>query len=334
MKKENVVTAEAIRADPYGFTYKEYAAALGEEEAKRSLAALYGRKRDKSLATLSVRTVYRGTDTDKYLFELPDGKLIETVCIKRRDGATVCVSTQVGCPVGCVFCESGRNGFVRNLAPSEIVQQVILIPRRVTRIVFMGMGEPLFNYDNVIQAIHILRDRNGLDSPTDGITISTTGPLDRLKRLREEHLKIQLTLSLHATTQAVRDRIIPGAKNYPIEDVVGAMLSYSERHNREIVIAYLLLPGINDRPSDIRNLARWFREKNVMINVLEYNKTSNPDIRRPSEREMADFKHRLEAAGLEATMRVSHGGSIKAACGQLANRYNVRRKSKEKLKNV
>ena len=190
MKKENVVTAEAIRADPYGFTYKEYAAALGEEEAKRSFAALYGRKRDKSLATLSVRTVYRGTDTDKYLFELPDGKLIETVCIKRRDGATVCVSTQVGCPLGCVFCESGRNGFVRNLAPSEIVQQVILIPRRVTRIVFMGMGEPLFNYDNVIQAIHILRDRNGLDSPTDGITISTTGPLDRLKRLREEHLKI------------------------------------------------------------------------------------------------------------------------------------------------
>lgn len=189
MKKENVVTAEAIRADLYGFTYKEYAAALGEEEAKRSFVALYGRKRDKNLATLSVRTVYRGTDTDKYLFELPDGKLIETVCIKRRDGATVCVSTQVGCPVGCVFCESGRNGFVRNLTPSEIVQQVILIPRRVTRIVFMGMGEPLFNYDNVIQAIHILRDRNGLDFPTDGITISTTGPLDRLKRLREEHLK-------------------------------------------------------------------------------------------------------------------------------------------------
>ncbi len=334
MRKESNITAEALQADPYGFTYKEYAEVLGEEEAKRSFSALYGRNRDKSRATLSVKTVYSGSDTDKYLFELPDGKFIETVCIKRRDGATVCVSTQVGCPVGCVFCESGKNGFVRNLTPSEIVQQVILIPKRVTRIVFMGMGEPLFNYDSVIQSIHVLRDRNGLNFPTDGITISTTGPLDRLKRLREEHLKIQLTLSLHATTQAVRNRIIPGTKNYPIDDVVGAVLSYSERHNRKIVIAYLLLPGINDKPSDVRNLARWFRGKNVMINILEYNRTSNSAIRKPSEREMTDFKHKLEASGLEVTMRVSHGGSIKAACGQLANRYNVHKKSKETQKNV
>ncbi len=333
--KENRMIAEAIRADPYGFPYKDYAEAFGEAEAKRLFSSLYGRNRDRSRETLSVKTVYRGKDTDKYLFELPDGKLIETVCIKRRDGATVCVSTQVGCPVGCIFCESGRNGFVRNLTPSEIVQQVILIPGRVTRIVFMGMGEPLFNYDSVIRAIHVLRDRNGLNFPTDGITISTTGPLDRLKRLREEHLKIQLTLSLHATTQAVRNRLIPATKKYPIEETVGAVLSYSERHNRRVVIAYLLLPGINDKPSDVRNLARWFRGKNVMINVLEYNKTSNSSIRKPSEREMTDFKRRLEAAGLEATMRVSHGGSIKAACGQLANRYNaMHRKTKENQKNV
>lgn len=111
----------------------------------------------------------------------------------------------IGCPVGCIFCASGENGFVRNLTPSEIVQQVILINGRVNRIVFMGMGEPLFNYDNVIKSIHILRDRKGLDFPTDGITISTTGPLPQMKKLREEHLKIQLTLSLHATNQHVRD---------------------------------------------------------------------------------------------------------------------------------
>lgn len=114
---------------------------------------------------------------------MKDNRYIETVFIKRRDGGTVCVSTQVGCSVGCIFCESGRNGFVRNLTPSEIVQQVILIRQKVNRIVFMGMGEPLFNYDNLIAAIHILRDRNGLNFPTDGITVSTVGPVNQLKKI-------------------------------------------------------------------------------------------------------------------------------------------------------
>ena len=142
-----------------------------------------------------VKNICKSSDTEKYVYELKDNKYIETVFIKRRDGGTVCVSTQVGCPVGCIFCESGRNGFVRNLTSSEIVQQIILLRRKVNRIVFMGMGEPLFNYDNLIKAIHILRDRYGLNFPTDGITISTVGPVDQLKKLREEHLKIQLTIS-------------------------------------------------------------------------------------------------------------------------------------------
>ena len=184
--------------------------------------------------------------SEKYVYELKDNKYIETVFIKRRDGGTVCVSTQVGCPVGCIFCESGRNGFVRNLTSSEIVQQIILLRRKVNRIVFMGMGEPLFNYDNLIKAIHILRDRYELNFPTDGITISTVSPVDQLKKLREEHLKIQLTISLHAAAQSARNRIIPHMRIYAIEDVVKQALSYSERHNRKIVFAYLLLPGIND----------------------------------------------------------------------------------------
>lgn len=331
MHKE--LTPEAVRADPYGFTYKEYAEAMGESEASRVFASLYRRKVDPANQTITVKTIFRSGDTDKYVFELPDGKCIETVCIKRRDGATVCVSTQVGCPVHCMFCESGKNGFARNLTPSEIVQQVVLLGRKITRIVYMGMGEPLFNYDNVIQSIHILRDRNGLNFPTDGITLSTTAPLDRLKRLREEHLKIQFTLSLHATTQAVRDRLIPGVKNYPIDRVVEAALSYSERHNRRIVIAYLLLPGINDAPSDVRNLAKWFQGKNVMINLLEYNKTTTSSIRKPTRQEMSAFKKRLEAAGLAVTMRVSHGGNIKAACGQLANQYNNKKLQEENYEN-
>lgn len=191
----------------------------------------------------------------------------------------------------------------------------------------MGMGEPLFNYDNLIKAIHILRDRYGLNFPTDGITISTVGPVDQLKKLREEHLKIQLTISLHAATQSARNRIIPHMRIYAIEDVVKQALSYSERHNRKIVFAYLLLPGINDRPSDVRQLAKWFRGKKVMINLLQYNPTSNSRIKAPQKREIVAFKHQLEQAGLEVTMRVSHGREINAACGQLANTYNKFKKN-------
>lgn len=324
MDAKRKVTIESVRLDPHGFTYKEIIEVMDEKTAKIFYRSLYKNKPDEKHQTISIKTISRGKDADKYLFELSDGNCIETVSIKRHDGITVCVSTQIGCPVGCIFCESGKNGFIRNLSPSEIVQQIILVGRKVTRIVFMGMGEPLFNYDNVIQAIHILRDRNGLNFPTDGITISTTGPLQLLKRLREEHLKIQLTLSLHATTQTLRNRIIPGLKGCSVEEVVAATLSYSERHNRKVVIAYLLLPGVNDKQSDIHNLARWFYGKNVMLNVLEYNKTSKSSIRKPSKQEIIDFKRQLEAVGLEVAIRVSHGNNIKAACGQLANHFNSR----------
>ena len=322
VEKTKDYSAADILKDPYGFTLKEMEQVLSVHEAEALYSKLYKNPRSKEFMTLSVKTVYKGGDTQKYVYELPDGKCIEAVYIKCRDGGTICVSTEVGCPVGCIFCASGRNGFVRNLTASEIVQQVICLDRKVNRIVFMGMGEPLFNYDNVIQAIHILRDRNGLNFPTDGITLSTVAPIEQMKRLREEHLKIQLTVSLHATKQAVRNRIMPHTSHFNINEVVKSALSYSERHNRKIVIAYLLLPGVNDSISDIRQLARWFCGKNVMINLLEYNPTGTSKIRKPSKQALTDFKRQLEKAGLEVKMRVSHGSNIKAACGQLANQYN------------
>ena len=282
----------------------------------------------KKYQTILVKDIYKGGNTQKYIFELSDNKYIETVCINRKDGVTACVSTQVGCHVGCTFCESGRNGFIRNLTPSEIVQQVILLRKKINRIVFMGMGEPLYNYNSLIKAIHILRDRNGLNFPTDGITISTVGPIKQLNKLREEHLKIQLTLSLHATTQRVRNNILPGMRENSIDSIVEAALSYSQRHNRKIVIAYLLLPGINDKPSDVRQLSKWFRGEKVMINILEYNKTSNSKIRKPSKQKMVNFKHKLESAGLEVKMRVSRGEDINAACGQLVSKYNRNKHNK------
>jgi 23S rRNA (adenine2503-C2)-methyltransferase len=232
--------------------------------------------------------------------------------------------------VQCLFCESGRKGLARNLSASEIVQQIMFLKETVNRIVFMGMGEPLYNYDSVIKAIHILRDRSGLDFPTDGISISTVGPVQQLKKLREEHIKIQLVLSLHATTQKARDYIIPGMAGNGIEETIAAALSYSRRHNRKISIAYLLLPGINDAYSDIKQLVEWFKHENVMINLLEYNRnrewgmgsreweSGKNELRKARKNEMTRFGHMLEDKGLEVRVRVSHGRNIQAACGQLA----------------
>ncbi|MFQ9482588.1 MAG: radical SAM protein, partial [Oscillospiraceae bacterium] len=145
-------TPTEILNDPYGFTYKEMSEVIGEDKARALYTELYKQPFHKKNLSISTKKVYKSSDTEKYVYELKDNRYIETVFIKRRDGGTVCVSTQVGCSVGCIFCESGRNGFVRNLTPSEIVQQVILIRQKVNRIVFMGMGEPLFNYDNLIAA--------------------------------------------------------------------------------------------------------------------------------------------------------------------------------------
>lgn len=157
MKNKNtvIITEEMINSDPYGYTYKEICDCVGEKKARALMHALYKEKPQKKYQTMSIDDIYNGGDTRKYSFKLKDGYCIETVCIKRKTGVTVCVSTMVGCPVGCIFCASGSNGFIRNLTPSEIVQQVTLLKEKVNRIVYMGMGEPFFNYDNVIKSIHI-----------------------------------------------------------------------------------------------------------------------------------------------------------------------------------
>lgn len=327
MNKLDNVVPEDIYNDPFGYTFEEYCKVLGEITGSDLYKDIYFGHKKSKYKTIKTKEVIRGRDTNKYAFELSDGYCIETVCIKRRTGITVCVSTMVGCPVGCVFCASGENGFIRNLTPSEIVQQVIFVEEKVNRIVYMGMGEPLLNYDNVIKSIHILRDRNGLDFPTDGITLSTVGPLAQLKKLREEHLKIHLTLSLHATNQTTRNQILPHMKSYKIDDVVNSVIDYSERHNRMVTIAYLLIPGLNDHISDVKQLGKWFRNKNVLINLLQYNETDYKGIRRPNKQELVAFRDKLNRVGLTVKIRESRGGGIKAACGQLVSKRNSRSNS-------
>lgn len=304
--------------NPTNFSYSDYEARFGSRLADIIFSSLYKNNR----GSLPYRQLYPvNTLSDsfavKYQFKLYDNRQIETVCIKRRTGNTICLSTQAGCSVGCVFCESGKNGLYRNLTASEIIQQFLFVKEPVNRIVFMGIGEPLNNYDEVLRAIHILRDRKGIDFPTDGITVSTVGPLGALNRLKQEKLKIQLIVSLHATDQLTRNKLIPGMQRYSINETISEAFNYQRRHNRKLVIAYLLLPEINDSTENAERLIQWFGNKNVVINLMRYNGKTTPYLRTASNSQIHRFMKHLRDGSVDVSLRETAGGSINAACGQL-----------------
>jgi 23S rRNA (adenine2503-C2)-methyltransferase len=266
---------------------------------------------------LSRRDRQLGGTSEKHLFGLRDGYAVESVLIRRRDGFTACISSQVGCAFACQFCASGQAGLKRNLSPGEIVEQVVRLGPKVNRIVFMGIGEPLNNYDNVLAAIRILRDRRGLDWATTGITVSTIGIPKGLKALREEHLGLNLTISLHATTDETRSRLIPGARKHALADVVGGALSWARRHNRIVTFVYLLLPGINDSEADLRRLIGMFRNEPARLNLMRWNEVDGLGFGRISDVRLMQFRAGLERAGVPVVVRDTQGNRIDAACGQL-----------------
>lgn len=305
--------------NPTNYTFADFNDTFGFETANAVFTSLYkpGRAHPPYRQIVPV-AAKSDSNTTKFVFQLFDKRHIETVVIRRRTGKTLCISTQVGCSVRCKFCKSGKNGFIRNLSASEIVQQFIFINQDINRIVFMGIGEPLLNYEQLIRSIHILRDRNGLDFPTDGISISTVGPPEKLVLLRDEHIKIQLVLSLHATEQKTRDYLIPGMARYSINEIISLAMEYGRRHKRKISIAYLLLPGMNNRIEDAEKLIKWFSNKNVIINILQYNGDNISTFKTASRKELENFKNKLESGNVQVTIRQSLGDSIEAACGQLA----------------
>ncbi len=303
---------------PTNYTFSDFSSSFGIEIAKAVYASLYQLAGEKNNFRQLIPIEYKNDkNTKKYVFQLHDNQRIETVVIKRKTGMTICISTQVGCPIKCKFCKSGENGFIRNLTASEIIQQFLFVNENINRIVFMGIGEPLLNYEELIKSIHILRDRNGLDFPTDGISISTVGPIDKLLLLKDEHIKIQLVLSLHATDQKTRDYLIPGMSKYNINEVLASTMEYGRRHKRKISIAYLLLPGINDRKGDIEKLIRWFSNKNVVVNLMKYNGMKSDKFKYASSRKFEKIKMELEKNNVQVTIRQSMGNSIEAACGEL-----------------
>lgn len=269
------------------------------------------------LRSLRKITHERGGRSQKVLFGLHDGYAVESVLIRRHDGRTGCISSQVGCAFACQFCASGQAGLKRNLSAGEIVEQVVRLGPKVNRIVFMGIGEPLNNYEQVMKAIRILRDRRGMNFPTTGITLSTIGIPKALAQLREEHLAINLTISLHATTQEVRDRLIPGSRKHDINEVIARAASWAERHNRIVTFVYLVLPGINDTLADAKRLAGLMGERRARVNLMRWNPVDGIALDRTSDQSLGLFREVLNRARVPVVVRDTQGRDISAACGQL-----------------
>jgi len=264
-------------------------------------------------------------ETTKYLWKLADGKLVESVLIRSHDRRTVCVSCQVGCPARCAFCASGREGLLRNLSVAEIVEQVLHIDRdlqkigeRVCHIVFMGMGEPMENYDAVVKAIALFNDPLTFKISQRRITVSTVGVVEGIKKLSKEDLHVNLVLSLHAPNQHLRKKIIPYARKYPLEEILIAMEEYGKETKRDITYEYTLLSGINDKLEHAEELATLLRGKQCTVNLIPYNPVEGLRLHRPEAADIVAFRDLLVDAGINTTWRYTKGKDIAAACGQLA----------------
>ncbi len=264
-------------------------------------------------------------ETIKFLWQLPDQKRIESVLILSGDRRTVCLSCQVGCPARCAFCASGKEGLLRNLSSAEIVEQVLHINRilkakgeRVSHLVFMGMGEPMENYDAVVKAIEIFHAEEGLGISQRRITVSTVGVVEGIHRLAKEELKVNLVLSLHAPNQHIRKKIIPYARKYPFEEVLLAMEGYAKETKRDITYEYTLMSGINDRKEHAEELAQLLSGKQCTVNLIPYNPIDGLNLQRPKREVIEGFREILERAGMNTTWRYTKGKDIAAACGQLA----------------
>ena len=264
--------------------------------------------------------------TQKLLLSWPGGASAETVMIPDGDRRTACVSSQVGCPVGCKFCASGINGLSGNLLAHQIVEQVYQLNLlldgggRITNIVFMGMGEPLANYANMMQAVRVLHDRACLNIGARRITISTVGVPPKMRELAEENLPINLAISLHAPSEPLRKQLIPWAEHFALDDILDAARYYFQRTGREVTLEYILLAGVNDQPRHARELAGLCRTLRANVNLIRYNEVQGLPFSRPKSDDVMRFQEILRSAGVNAHVRKSRGRDIDAACGQLRRR--------------
>ena len=283
-----------------------------------------------SLGTIeTVRRLGSNDTTQKFLFRLADGQLIETVMIpaspalygEASDRRTLCISTQVGCAYGCKFCASGLNGWTRNLHTGEIVEQILraeeISGERVNNLVFMGMGEPLANYDNLLSAIGIINAPWGVGLGARHITVSTSGLAPQIHRLADQSLQIRLAISLHGATDEVRARIMPVNKKYPLAVLLEACRYYHQHKKQKLTFEYILIDGINDTEEQARTLAGLAAGLEAKVNLIPYNTVEGLDWSRPPLARQQAFQNVLRSRGVSATLRREKGHDIDAACGQL-----------------
>lgn len=263
--------------------------------------------------------------TRKYLFALEDGNVIESVLMRYKHGNSVCISSQVGCRMGCRFCASTLDGLVRGLTPAEMVDQIYQISKdtgeRISNVVVMGTGEPLDNYDNLLRFIELLTDENGLNISQRNVTVSTCGIVPKIRELAEQKLSITLALSLHASNQKKRLELMPIANKYEIHEVIEACQYYFEQTGRRVTFEYSLVGGVNDSKEDARELLQLVKGMNCHINLIPVNPIKERSYVQSNELVIAAFKNRIEKAGLNATIRREMGRDIDGACGQLRKKY-------------
>ena len=263
--------------------------------------------------------------TRKYLFALDDGNVIESVLMKYKHGNSVCISSQVGCRMGCRFCASTLDGLVRGLRPSEMIDQIYQIGKdigeRISNVVVMGTGEPLDNYDNLLQFLKLLTDEHGLHISQRNVTVSTCGIVENMRRLADEKLQITLALSLHASSQEKRKELMPIAFKYEIHDVLDACRYYFEQTGRRITFEYSLVGGVNDSDKDARDLATLIGDINCHVNLIPVNPIKERSFVQPYREVIEAFKNKLEKNHINVTIRREMGRDIGGACGQLRKSY-------------
>ena len=276
--------------------------------------------------TVVRRQESRADGTIKYLWGLSDGNCVETVLMRYHYGNTVCISTEVGCRMGCAFCASTLGGLVRRLEPEEMLDQVLFtqidsgLP--VSHIVLMGIGEPLDNMDNVLRFLELVNSEQGMNISMRHISLSTCGLVPKIDELAEKKLQLSLAVSLHGPTNEIRDTIMPVNKAYPLEVLLPACRRYYEKTSRRIHFEYAMIDGVNDRPEDAKTLLKLLKGMSVHVNMIPLNHVEESPLKPSSKAAVARFQKILEDGGIPATVRRTLGGDIDASCGQLRRKYN------------
>lgn len=281
-------------------------------------------EKDFSFNLITIEKKQEDKGVKKYLFKLFDGNYVEAVLMEHDYGLSICVSSEVGCNMGCAFCESGRLKKVRNLGTYEMVEQIMLveadIKKRISSVVIMGIGEPLDNYDNVMDFIKIINDPKGIAIGARHITLSTCGIVPKLRDLMEENIQINLAISLHAPNSELRDKLMPINKAYKLDLLMSTIKEYISKTNRRVTIEYVMLDGVNDRESHANELASLLKGLNVYVNLIPYNETNHIEYKRADKEQIMKFYDTLKKRGINVTIRKEFGSKIDAACGQLRSK--------------